>query len=87
MMAGSDLDQRRIVLFAAVMMGVLVILVTGVIGLYININWIAHARLTWSRAIWTGAILFLPVETLKAIVAAELIHRIRPVLVRMRSQA
>ena len=69
----------------AAVLGVIVILVMGVIVLYVNINLVAHSRLTWTQALWSGAILFLPVELIKAVAAMELTRRIRPVLQRMES--
>ena len=62
----------------AAALGIAVILFSGVIVLTINLNWIAHIRFPLGRAVWTGAVLFLPVEIIKAVVAVECIRRIRP---------
>ena len=67
-------------LFFANSAGGLLILKTGVIYLYICMNFIVKNPLSWTQALWTGLLIFLPGETIKIILAVGLSRRINSLL-------
>jgi len=76
-----DRQQQAIrwrVFFAANAVGFLIIFTIGVAYLYINVNVIVHKSISWATAFWGGAVIFLPGEGIKMVVAAVLARKIRP---------
>ncbi len=66
------------VFFFSNVVGFLIIFTAGVAYLYINVNFIVHKAISWTTAIWSGAVIFLPGEGIKMAVAAVLARKIRP---------
>ncbi len=60
--------------------GFIVINTTGVVYLYININFIVHQQLSWEQALWSGVLIFVPGEIVKIILAAALARRLKPLM-------
>lgn len=56
--------------------GLFIILLLGVAGLYINVNFIVQKSLSWKTALWSGAVVFLPGEIIKMVIAAFIANRI-----------
>jgi biotin transport system substrate-specific component len=57
--------------------GLLIILLLGVSGLFINVNFIVQKSLSWKTALWSGAFVFLPGEIVKIVIAAFIANRIK----------
>lgn len=69
--------QRLLVAGAA---GMLAILVPGVVLLYLNLHFLADSQISWSTALWSGLIIFLPGDAFKlagAIVVYRFLQRYR----------
>jgi len=75
-----DVSWQRMVMANGI--GLLVIFIIGVVYLYINVNFIVHKSLSWTMALWSGAVIFLPGEILKVILAASLVRKLKPLIVR-----
>ncbi|OVE80059.1 hypothetical protein BVY01_00980 [bacterium I07] len=58
--------------------GMLIIFGVGVLYLFFNMNWIIHQKITFSHALWSGMILFLPGELIKMSLAFVLVKRLKP---------
>lgn len=56
----------------AIFIGMSIIYTIGVTGLYLNLNYIVAKPTSFSTALWTGCILFLPSTIVKSVVAAFL---------------
>jgi len=56
---------------------IFIILGTGMLGLYANLNWISGAPVSFIHAAWTGFAVFLPGEIVKFVLAAGLYRRLR----------
>jgi biotin transport system substrate-specific component len=68
----------------ASMAGVIVVYAIGVPYLYIAFNAGTPGTLTFGKALATGAVVFLPGDVLKCVVAALIAVLVRPVLLRQR---
>lgn len=68
------------VLLKANLIGMTLIFVPGVIGLYVNINHMAGLSMSWKQALTTGALLFLPGEMIKIGLAVWLSGRLSRVI-------
>ncbi|MBN1894020.1 biotin transporter BioY [bacterium] len=68
--------SRRMLLWAGAG-SVLIILGTGMLGLYANLNWISGRPVSFTQVLWTGFVVFLPGECIKFILAAVLYRRLR----------
>lgn len=55
---------------AAIFTGMIIIYTIGVTGLYVNLNYIIEKPISFSTALWTGCILFIPSTIVKGIAAA-----------------
>lgn len=67
-------------LIRADLIGMGLIFVPGVIGLYININTIAGMSMSWKHAVMSGALIFLPGEMIKIGLAVWLSMRLSKVV-------
>lgn len=70
--------------FLANLTGLLVILTMGVVYLYGVLNWVVGQTISWPQAVVSGVLILLPGEIVKAILAAGLARRLKPVIVRTR---
>lgn len=70
----------RILLALASGMGL--ILGLGLIGLIVHTRWAAGKSLNIWHLVWTGGLIFVPGETAKMLLAAQLILRFRPLMER-----
>ena len=65
-------STRRLVLAGG--LGLLAIFLTGVSVLYLNLNLLSGASISWSAALWSGCIVFLPGDAVK-LAGAVLVYR------------
>lgn len=63
------------------------IFILGVSYLYLNLRYILGTPLPWKTVVWTGAIVFLPGDAVKVLLAAALQVRLRPILARQIAAA
>ncbi len=76
-----DFNASFVRFFVANLIGVLVIFVFGLTGLYINLRYVAGKALSLTTLMWTGFIVFIPGDLIKiltcSIIAKKLIPKIR----------
>ena len=73
-------EQLRLI--AANTAGFLTVSVIGVVFLYLNLNFVVHSEIGWKQAVWSGALLFLPSEAVKVLLAGWLSSRLEPIVHR-----
>jgi len=61
-------------LFLAGALGMLAIFFPGVVVLYLNLNYLAASPISWSTAVWSGFLIFIPGDIIK-IVGAIVLYR------------
>lgn len=61
---------------AAIFVGMIIIYTIGVTGLYLNLNYIIAKPTSFSTALWTGCILFIPSTIVKSVVATALTQKL-----------
>jgi len=60
--------------------GMSLILVLGLLGLALNMKWVADKPQNIRHLIWAGGLIFIPGEAIKIILAGKLIQRFRPLM-------
>jgi biotin transport system substrate-specific component len=72
--SGAKIASTPRLVFAGAM-GILAIFVPGVFVLYLNLNYVAATPITWSTALWSGFLIFLPGDALK-LAGAIIVYRV-----------
>lgn len=78
----TRIGGKQLRLVAANTAGFLTVSVIGVVYLYLNLNYVVHSEIGWKQAAWSGAVLFLPSETVKVVLAGWLSSRLEPFVYR-----
>ncbi|MBN2104428.1 biotin transporter BioY [bacterium] len=60
--------------------GMSIILGLGILGLTVHLRWIEGKTLNVMHVLWAGALIFIPAELFKILLAAQLILRFRPLM-------
>jgi biotin transport system substrate-specific component len=81
-MMGRKREKCRVIDYLmANCLGAGVVLIVGAVYLYIYQNIVLNEMLALSRAVWTGMVIFIPAELVKAFAAAHLANRLRQVVI------
>ena len=74
----SAKGRRFSVCMAACMAGMAVLYTVGVVGLYLNVNYILGKAMTWANAVKVGLVPFVAGDLLKGLAAALIAARVGP---------